>query len=612
MIQFNISINSLIPAFTRLLSLLIIISLILPDCARCMYKEELESIGMNPPSRISKPIIILDEDTEEEIAPHAEIPLKTFNQQIDPLLEDEEFKEHLNNLSNNPLVKLVTDHLDDISGKQVKKNYGKRKAAILFTLFAGAVISSIGSLTFLIGEHFPEEFARFAGFSISDDVANGVGKYLGWSNMAVEALFYTWTIHGILPSLTPKSATDQPLETEKSGFFRRYCSKFTSWLPSFGEWGLAIASTIPLTLLSLIDQEKEGIEGFKYAVIGCIGLVTLVSNKFFLSLTHGQLKKVWTWLRTRKKIDNSHAESDVLEQAKKAFIESTGRANERLKHLSKKGLRTEISSLRELAQIESDEENRIPDHRWRHLTNHMLQDLSFSPPKVNKKAVILVPALAVFTALSWLGLIATVPGGIEEKLSSSKALQYTLMVVAGIPLLEIGVSVGGSLGLKLSRIGNGARSLSENVTHWIERFIGYIPITLAGVGSFATTATLTIQQFKSVPVICWMLLPSATLGMDLINIATGCELWDAILVTVKSKCSRDKALFVNHVSFLQDFHRKLEGISAEEVTAIVLKLDPAIQKSIMRYIPGMEETEELQEWRATLIGTLKEKMDERL
>jgi hypothetical protein len=577
-----------------------------------MYEEELEYIDMNSPPGISKPTIALDEDTEEEIAPHAEIPLKTFNQQIDPLLEDEEFKEHLNNLSNNPLVKLVTDHLDDISGKQVKKNYGKRKAAILFTLFAGAVISSIGSLTFLIGEYFPEEFARFAGFSISDDVANGVGKYLGWSNMAVEALFYTWTIHGILPSLTPKSATDQPLETEKPGFFRRCCSKFTSWLPSFGEWGLAIASAIPLTLLSLIDQEKEGIEGLKYAVIGSIGLVTLVSNKFFLSLTHGQLKKVWTWLRTRKKIDNSHTESDVLEQAKKAFIESTGRANERLKHLSKEDLRTEISSLRELAQIESDEERPMPDHRWTLLTNHMLKDLSFSPPKVNRKAAILVPTLAVFTALSWLGLIATVPGGVEEKLSSSKALQYTLMVVAGIPLLEIGVSVGGSLGLKLSRIGNGAHSLSENVTHWIERFIGYIPITLAGVGSFATTATLTIQQFKSVPVICWMLLPSATLGMDLINIATGCELWDAILVAVKSKFSRDKALFVNHVNFLQDFHRKLERIPAEEVTAIVLKLDPAIQKSIMRYIPDMEETEELQEWRATLIGTLKEKMDERL
>jgi hypothetical protein len=623
MIQFNISIIT--SALTKVLSFLIIISLILPDCARCMNSDEIENISQskNPPisvpfkeknmnkgSTLSKHKEILHEvkDEIEETTSKDEIPLETFNRQIEPMLEDEEFNEHLTNLSNNQLVKLVTDHLDGISGKQVKKTYGKRKAAILFTLFAGAVISSIGSLTFLIGEHFPKEFATFANFSISDDVANGVGKYLGWSNMAVEALFYTWTIHGILPSLKPKQADNQPPEIEKQGFFRRCCSKFTSWLPSFGEWGLAIASAIPLTLLSLIDQEKEGIECFNYAVVGCIGLVTLVSNKFFLSLTHDQLKKVWTWLRARKKINNSHTESDVLEEAKKAFIESTRRSTERLKHLSKKDLGTEISSLRELAQIESDEESSTPDHRWKHLTNHMLKDLSFSPPKVNRKAVILVPALAVFTALSWLGLIATVPGGVEEKLNSSKALQYTLMVVAGIPLLEIGLSVGGSFGLKLSRIGNGARSLSANVTHWIERFVGYIPITLAGVGSFATTATLTIQQFKSVPAVCWILLPSATLGMDLINISTGCELWDAILVSIKSKFNPNKALFISHVDFLHDFQKKLERTPAEEVTAIVLKLDPAIQKNIMQYIPGMEEAEELQEWRTTLIRTLRKGM----
>ena len=95
-----------------------------------MYEEELEYIDMTPPSRISKPVIILSEDKEEEITPHAEIPLETFNRQIEPMLEDEEFNEHLNNLSNNQLVKLVTDHLDGISGKQVKKTYGKRKAAI--------------------------------------------------------------------------------------------------------------------------------------------------------------------------------------------------------------------------------------------------------------------------------------------------------------------------------------------------------------------------------------------------------------------------------------------------------------------------------------------------
>ncbi|MFX5656563.1 hypothetical protein ABTE24_20525, partial [Acinetobacter baumannii] len=84
-------------------------------------------------------------------------------------------------------------------------------------LFAGATASCIGSLTFLIGKHFPEEFAEFADFSISDDAANGIGKYLGGSNMAVETLFYTYTIHGILSALQKKKVEKQPLETEPKG-----------------------------------------------------------------------------------------------------------------------------------------------------------------------------------------------------------------------------------------------------------------------------------------------------------------------------------------------------------------------------------------------------------
>ncbi len=605
MTQFNKSINN-INAFTRLISFLIIISLILPDCARCMDMEDIE---MDFVPKKSNSLIILNEknDKEEKINTQSENPFVIFNQQIDPMLEDEEFNEHLVNLSNNQLVTSLTNHLDIISGEKVTKTYGKRKAAILFLLFAGAVISSIGSLTFLIGKHFPEEFAKFAKFSISNAVSNGVGQYLGWSNMAVETLFYTWTIHGILPPLSPDEVDIPPIETKKPGLFRRCWTKFTSWLPPLGEWGLAIASAIPLTLLSLIDQEKEGVPRLKYTVIACIGLVTLISNKFFLTLTHQQFKKVWTWIWSKKKTDNSQATLDPLEQVKNAFIESTKHASERLKHLSKEDLGVEVSTLKKLAQTEFDEENITPDQRWKQLTNHMLKDLSFSPPKINKRAVILVPTLAVFTALSWLGLIATVPGGVKEKLSSAKALQYTLMVVAGIPLLEIGLSVGGSFGLKLSRIGNGARSLSESITHWAERCIGYTPITLAGIGSFATTATLTIQQFKSTPSVCWMLLPSATLGMDLINISTGCELWDAVLVAVKSKFNRDKGLFVKHAHFLKNFQRKLERASAEEVTLILLHLDPAIQKKIMELIPNIQENTELQEWKNLLTRKLKEK-----
>lgn len=324
--------------------------------------------------------------------------------------------------------------------------------------------------------------------------------------MAVGTLFYTWTISGILPSLQPEQ-TDKLIEPKKTGFFSRCYSKVTSWLPSLEEWGLATASAIPLTLLSLIDQENET-GYFKYAVVGSIGLVTLISNKFFLSLTHGQFKKVWTWLWGQKKKENLQLDSNILEQVKEAFSESTIRAKEKLKHLPKQEFENLVSSVKDIARTKSNLEEMIPDDkRWVNLTNYIFKDLSFVPAKINKKAMVLVPTLAVFTALSWLGLIATVPDGVGEKWSSAPALQYTLMVLAGIPLIEIGLSMGGSFGLKLSKIGDGSYSVSENLTNRIERYSGYIPITLAGLGSFATTATLTLQQFGSVPAVTWMLLP---------------------------------------------------------------------------------------------------------
>jgi hypothetical protein len=54
MIQFHISISSIRTVFTKLLSSLIIISLILPDCALCMYEEEMEHI-----TSFSKPAVIV-------------------------------------------------------------------------------------------------------------------------------------------------------------------------------------------------------------------------------------------------------------------------------------------------------------------------------------------------------------------------------------------------------------------------------------------------------------------------------------------------------------------------------------------------------------------------
>lgn len=544
--------------------------------------------------------------------------IELFNQKIDDMIEDKEFDEYLNTLSSNPLVTSLKDHVSLISGEKIVENYGKRKAVILFTLFAGATISAIGSLTFLVGEKFPQEFAGLISNTTGDCKATnfynitgtsnatltGIGKYLAWSNVVVETLFYTWTISGILPSLQPEQ-NNIPLVTEKSSYFFQCCSKLTSWrswVPNLGEWGLAVASAIPLTLLSYIDQENDQ-GSFKYAVVASIGFITLVSNKFFLSLTHRQLKNIWGWLGSHWKTDSSPMDASFLEQVKSAISESTICANERLKHLPKKEVKNLISSLKDIAQTKSNLENITPDKRWINLTNYMFKDLSFVPAKVNKRAIVLVPSLGVFTALSWLGLIATVPGGIEEKWSSSPALQYTLAVLAGIPLIEIGLSMGGSFGLKLSRIGDGTYSISENLNNRLERFSGYSLIALAGLGSFATAATLTIQQFDCIPALTWFLLPSAILGMDLINIASGIELWDDVLVAIKTQFNQDKALFVNHVKFLKYFQEKVETSSAKEAANLVLSLEPTIQKNIMQFIPTMKD-KELTEWKSAIVEAL--------
>lgn len=103
-----------------------------------------------------------------------------------------------------------------------------------------------------------------------------------------------------------------------------------------------------------------------------------------------------------------------MEQVKKAFSESTICANEKLKHLQKKEFKSLVSSLKGVAQIHPTEGETTYDRRWINLTNYMFKDLSFRPNKINKQAIIFVPSFGVFTSLSWLGLIASVPDGIEK------------------------------------------------------------------------------------------------------------------------------------------------------------------------------------------------------
>ena len=630
--QFKIPFYSLhdikLSLFRKLILLCLIFSIASTQCMDSIDDAELKDIKVMSSVNIVKNKSYEINDIDEENLSSGEKDkfdkIELFNQKIDDMIENKEFDEYLNTLSSNPLIISLKDHVSLISGEKVVEHYGKRKAAILFTLFAGATISAIGSLTFLVGEKFPQEFenlisnatgdcnstsfynsTEFNTTSSHDAALAGVGKYLAWSNVVVETLFYTWTISGILPSLQPEQ-NSTPVVTEKPSYFRQCCSKLTSWrswVPSLGEWGLAVASAIPLTLVSLIDQEE--VQGnFKYMIVGSIGLVTLVSNKFFLSLTHRQFKNIWGWLGSYWKTDPSPLDISFLEQVKNAVSESTIRANEKLKHLPKKEVKSLISSLKDISQTKSELDNAMSDKRWVNLTNSIFKALSFVPAKVNKRAIILVPSLGIFTALSWLGLIATVPDGVNEKWSTSPALQYTLAVLAGIPLIEIGLSMGGSFGLKLSKIGDGTYSISENLNNRIERFSGYSLIALAGLGSFATAATLTIQQFDCIPALTWFLLPSAILGMDLINIASGIELWDDVLVAVKTQFKQDKALFVNHVKFLKYFQKKLETTPAKEVAAFVLNLDPTIQKNIMQFLPNMKG-QEVSKWKSDLISVLK-------
>ena len=619
----------------KFISILLIFSLLFPECVRAMQSDAREEGFPSEPRMTSQALardtiedgvsedrggFLLTESDPRRVElsspvgdanslPQALIPERERQEvRREGLPNDEaldhtrnrlssagEFEENLQELSNNSLAMAIKRHVSHINGEQITEDYRIRKAVILITLAAGAVASFLGSLTFLIGRKFPRAFADLANFNISNSskVADEVGETLGWCNVILESLFYTWTISGILPSLQPDEIVS-PREEEQS------CC---SLLPTIGEWGLAVASTIPLTFLSLVDQETEDTsESLKYTIISSIALVTFVSNKFFLSLTHKQIKKVWTWLTSPK--ETAEPALPLLEETKKAFLETTIRANEKLKHLSRPEVEELIADLKSIALPSPALEEAISDRRWINLLNHMFRDLTFTPPEVNKKAMILVPSLAVFAACSWLGLIATVPHGVERKLSSSAALQYILMVIAGIPLLEIGLSMGGSFGYKLSQLGNGVNSLSENLTHPLARFLGYIPISLVGLGSFATTATLSIQQFRSIPPLAWGLLPSAVLGMDLINISSGTELWDEVLVEASTRISSDKALFVDHVKFLQNFQEKIEFVSEREIARIILALEPFVQTKIKQLTSSMRNRE-LGEWIRALRGSLE-------
>lgn len=122
-----------------------------------------------------------------------------------------ELEEDWQEVLHNPLVLALKDHLASIHGEQMAKGHGIRKIAILAAFAVGVAASGLGSLTFLVGREFPKELAAFAHFDMTDAVANGLGKSLAYSNVGLEALFYMWTISGILPPFQPKQIT-QPQE----------------------------------------------------------------------------------------------------------------------------------------------------------------------------------------------------------------------------------------------------------------------------------------------------------------------------------------------------------------------------------------------------------------
>lgn len=509
----------------------------------------------------------------------------------DLLLENHQFQEYLQNLLDNPLVDHIKEQLILMNDEVVVRAYGKRKAAILITMLAGTVISFVGSLTFFsVAKQFPKEFGNFTGITVDNNIADGVGDFLGWTNVVIEAIFYTWTISNMLPEVQPDPKQKKPFNSNNVVDFYKCCDKFRFHLPSVMEWSLAIASTIPLTFLSLIEEEKMNKnEAWKYTIVSSIAIITLISNKYFLTLTHKQFKKIWSWARHNHK--SNEIEQDLLNQVKKSFLEALIRGNEKLHRLSKEDFQNVIIALKEITQQPNDLESQYADAQLRKIFSIMFKDLSFPPKKTNKTAVVLIPTIAVFAALSWLGLIATVPQGVNEKISSSPTAQYLLMIIAGIPLIEIGLFTGGSVGLQLSNMGNGLDSLTNNLIGWETRLLGYIPLSLFGLFSFGTNATLTIQQFESMPVVTWMLLPSATLGIDLINIFACAELWDQVSTLIRTSLNNDNKLFIRYQNLLNFSIEEIKSTSKESLTAIFLKLEPEVQNRIKQFIPDSANQE---------------------
>lgn len=317
--------------------------------------------------------------------------ISAINQQLEAILEDPVFNEYLKILSQNNLVIDLKKLITSISDETVIINHDKRKAAIIMALFIGMIISFIGSLTFLVGKQFPKEFSEFAGISVNNETADIMGDFLGWTNVIVEAIFYTWTISGILSSIHPEEDNAIVSDNHKHPRCR---TKFIYYLPSIVEWSLAIASTIPLTFLSLIDEEKtEKDDIFKYGIVSSIALITLISNKYFLTLTHKQFKDIFNWFRNKNK--PTDVEQNLLKQVKKAFLETVIHSNEQLYHLSKEEFRTVINSLNNLVQCPVDLINREIDDRSKILLSIVFMDLSSAPKKTYKSAIILIPAMAI-------------------------------------------------------------------------------------------------------------------------------------------------------------------------------------------------------------------------
>lgn len=494
-------------------------------------------------------------------------------------------------LATNPIVTSLQKHLTTLHEQQSNQPLGKRGIGILIALGFSSIVAIIGSLTFLVGRQFPDTFAALADIDIKPEVSEGLGEFLAWANVVVEAIFYIWTISRLLPPFKPLPEETQVKSLEpESGWLNHVWSTIRPSLPNKSEWVLATASAIPLTFVSLLDQEKENRAAYAtYGIVIAIASITLVSNKFFLSLTHQQFKAVWSWWRHKPLPVNATPE----QQVKAAVVSAACHAQAKLQTLSVEEIAVLIKDLKTLAQpmITDIEIATRNDYRWLSLLEIMFTDLSKAPAVINKKAIFLVPAVGIFAALSWLGVIATVPNGVAQKLSSSTALQYSLMVIAGIPLLEIGLSLGGTFGLQLSQLGNGLKSLVTQITNSTTRWLGYVPIIALGLASFSTNATLTLQEFGSIPALAWSLLPSATLGINLINIISGIELWHDALIAINGKRNSDKKLLITHAAYLTRFIETVNQLSPDEIKVVALCLDQERQKKLLRLIPDQAKAE---------------------